>query len=121
MIDGIVEEINALADILKKDCMQPEMTKGNIQMPKIKATKRNNQTCHLMIKGLIENEINFLTITKFKIKTSQRIFTLTILFVGKINTHTGACQIQCQKRKICRQETPYLDFVKPEKVKTKIA
>ena len=35
--------------------MQPELTKGNIQMPKIKANKRNNQTCHLMIKGLIEN------------------------------------------------------------------
>ena len=34
--------------------MQPEMTKGNIQMPKIKSTKRNNQTCHLMIKGLIK-------------------------------------------------------------------
>lgn len=51
MIDGIVEEINDLADILKKDCMQPELTKGNIQMPKLKATKRNNQTCHLMIKG----------------------------------------------------------------------
>ena len=101
--------------------MQPEMTKGNIQMPKIKATKRNNQTCHLMIKGLIENEINFMKITKFKIKISQRIFTLTILFVGKINTHTGACQNQFQKRKICRQETTYLDFVKPEKVKTKFA
>ena len=43
MIDGIVEEINALADILKKDCMQPEMTKGNIQMPKINLPKETTK------------------------------------------------------------------------------